>query len=180
MYEELYNAWMRELDSMEIERLPPDFYPRVADYVKRLKEESRMLDKRTLKANLLRKEMRNVKRLIRELLDARYRKIVKSLAKGQKPLPDLLTPEEGKIFSSISFAENFKNFARDLMQGYLRAPLSEPEHKRSVLRFLQSVPAIIGADMKTYGPFRVEDVASLPVENAKALIKQGLAEKLEI
>jgi DNA replication initiation complex subunit (GINS family) len=33
--------------------------------------------------------------------------------------------------------------------------------------------------MKTYGPFKVEDVASLPIENAKVLIKQGLAEKVE-
>ena len=53
------------------------------------------------------------------------------------------------------------------------------EHKRAVLRFLKDVPAIIGADMKTYGPFKVEDVASLPIENAKVLIKQGLAEKVE-
>ena len=53
------------------------------------------------------------------------------------------------------------------------------EHKRAVLRFLRDVPAIIGADIKTYGPFKAEDVASLPVENAKVLIKQGLAEKIE-
>jgi len=34
--------------------------------------------------------------------------------------------------------------------------------------------------MKTYGPFKVEDVASLPAENAKILIRQGLAEKVEV
>jgi DNA replication initiation complex subunit (GINS family) len=33
--------------------------------------------------------------------------------------------------------------------------------------------------MKTYGPFKAEDIASLPVENAKILIKQGLAERVE-
>jgi len=33
--------------------------------------------------------------------------------------------------------------------------------------------------METYGPFKVEDVASLPVENAKILVKKGLAEKVE-
>jgi DNA replication initiation complex subunit (GINS family) len=33
--------------------------------------------------------------------------------------------------------------------------------------------------MKTYGPFKVEDIASLPTENAKVMIKQGLAEKVE-
>jgi DNA replication initiation complex subunit (GINS family) len=44
---------------------------------------------------------------------------------------------------------------------------------------LKEVPAIIGADMKTYGPFKVEDVAALPVENTKILVKQGLAERVE-
>jgi hypothetical protein len=44
----------------------------------------------------------------------------------------------------------------------------------------EDVPAIIGADMKTYCPFKVEDIAFLPVKNAKILIKQGLAEKLEL
>jgi DNA replication initiation complex subunit (GINS family) len=34
--------------------------------------------------------------------------------------------------------------------------------------------------MKTYGPFKAEDVASLPVENVKILVKQGLAEKIEV
>ena len=33
--------------------------------------------------------------------------------------------------------------------------------------------------MKTYGPFIVEDVASLPVENARILVKQGLAVLVE-
>jgi DNA replication initiation complex subunit (GINS family) len=34
--------------------------------------------------------------------------------------------------------------------------------------------------MKAYGPFVVEDVASLPVENAKILVKQGFAEVVEV
>ena len=34
--------------------------------------------------------------------------------------------------------------------------------------------------MKSYGPFVVEDVASLPVENAKILVKQGLAVPVEV
>jgi DNA replication initiation complex subunit (GINS family) len=34
--------------------------------------------------------------------------------------------------------------------------------------------------MKAYGPFKAEDVASLPIENARILIKQGLAEKVNV
>jgi DNA replication factor GINS len=52
-------------------------------------------------------------------------------------------------------------------------------HKKVVLRFIKNVPKVIGVDMNTYGPFMAEDVASVPVENAKILVKQGLAEKVE-
>jgi len=38
----------------------------------------------------------------------------------------------------------------------------------------------MGTDMKSYGPFLAEDVASLPVENAKVLVKQGLAVLVEV
>jgi len=47
-----------------------------------------------------------------------------------------------------------------------------------LVRFLQDVPPIVGVDLKTYGPFRKEDVANLPKENAEALIKQGLAKAI--
>jgi DNA replication initiation complex subunit (GINS family) len=52
--------------------------------------------------------------------------------------------------------------------------------KKRVLRFLQETPSIVGADMKTYGPFLPQDVASLPVENAKVLVKQRVAVEVEV
>ncbi|MDH5754018.1 MAG: hypothetical protein OEY95_02245 [Candidatus Bathyarchaeota archaeon] len=180
MYNELYEVWKRELESGELGRLPPNFYSRIADYLRKLKEESRMLDKRTVKARLLKSEMRNVKRILRELLRTRYRKLIKKTAKGQKISPDSLSVEEEKIYMGVlPLAEAYKSFAKNLLRGRVPMVNVEREHKRAVLRFLRDVPAIIGADMKTYGPFKVEDVASLPIENAKILVKQGLAEKVE-
>jgi DNA replication initiation complex subunit (GINS family) len=38
----------------------------------------------------------------------------------------------------------------------------------------------MGADMKSYGPFVAEDVASLPPQNAQILVKQGLAVLVEV
>ena len=38
----------------------------------------------------------------------------------------------------------------------------------------------MGADMKSYGPFTAEDVASLPPQNAQILVKQGLAVLVEV
>ena len=181
MYNELYEAWKRELENIELESLPFDFYCRIADYLRRLKEEGRMLDKRTVKAQLLKNEMGNVKRMVHELIQARYRKLVRKMAKGDKVPSDVLTAGEEKIYKSVSpFAEAYQSFAQSILYGHVSKLDVEKKRKRAALRFLKDVPAIIGADMETYGPFKVEDVASLPVENAKILVKQGLAEKVEV
>jgi len=49
-----------------------------------------------------------------------------------------------------------------------------------VVRFLQDIPEIVGVDLKIYGPYKKEDVGSLPKENAKALIMQGAAVQIEV
>jgi DNA replication factor GINS len=180
MYDELYEAWKLELENIELEKLPPEFYSRVAEYMKRLREESRMLDKRTLKTNLLEEEMRNAKRIVHELILTRYRKIIGKVAKGEEIAPNLIAPEEKTVYSRLSpLAEAFKGFAKEIVRGHVPKIKIEGEYRRVVLRFLKDVPAIIGADMKTYGPFKSEDVASLPVENTKILKKNGLAENVE-
>ncbi|MEM3696138.1 MAG: hypothetical protein QXQ94_01360 [Candidatus Bathyarchaeia archaeon] len=181
MYNELYEVWRQELENVELVRLPDDFYSKVADYLKRIREESRMLDKRTVKANLLKKERQNVKRMLLELFQARYKKLIGKMAKGEKISVDALTIEEKKIFTGVSrIAEAYRSFAKDIIQGHSLKISVEKELKIIVLRFLKDVPALIGSDMKTYGPFKTEDVASLPAENAKILVRQGLAEKVEV
>ncbi len=180
MYRDLFEFWKNERDSDKLVKLPPDFYLQIAEYIKKLGEEERMLDKKTLKASLLRGETRNVKRMIYELMRIRYKKFVQIWAQGKKVPPETLTPQEEKIFpSSSSFAEAFQNFASNILRGQLPNVGVERTFRRVTVRFLKDVPAIIGADMNAYGPFKSEDVASLPVENAKVLIKQGLAEKIE-
>jgi DNA replication initiation complex subunit (GINS family) len=142
-----------------------------------------MLDKKTVKANLLEHEMVNAQLMIHELIQVRYKKTVKTTVEGQKVPQESLAAEEAKLCSGIvPSADAFNRFAKNLLQG--QAVKVEVEtvvvHTRVTLRFIKEVPSIIGADMKTYGPFMVEDVASVPAENAKILVKQHLAEPVEV
>jgi DNA replication factor GINS len=184
MYDELYAAWRFELENTELGRLSPDFYARAADYLRRIKEENRMLDKKTVKASLLEHEQERVKRLLQELIWARYKKLVALITESQKIPAGLLAVEEESMCTIFfSFAESYQKFAEKLLRGQVPNQVSKIDikkaRKRVALRFIKNIPAIIGADMKTYGPFIAEDVASVPLENAKILIKQGLAELVE-
>jgi DNA replication factor GINS len=180
MYSQLYEIWKQELEEPELIKLPKDFYAGIVEYVKKLKEESRMLDKRTAKANILRKEMQNVRHMVRELVWTRHRKILKKAAKGEEVSQEALTAEEEQIYKKISsLSETVPNFAAEILLGHAPSMIVDLRHRRTTVRILKDVPAVVGADMKTYGPFKTEDVASLPLENAKVLIRQNLAEKIE-
>lgn len=182
MYKELYEAWKREQEDSELERLPPDFYSKAAEYIGKLEEEGRMLDKRTVKARLLESEMRNVKRMVNELIQVRYRKLIKLAAEGEKTPADRLAAEEKKMCMGIlPLAEAYQSFAEKISCGNTLEEVSVRQKKEKVvMRFLAKTPSIVGLDMKTYGPFEPEDVASLPAENCRIMVKKGLAKKIEV
>jgi len=177
------------MENGELGSLPSDFYSRVAEYLRRIKEENKMTDKKNVRTNLLEHEMANAQHMAQDLLAARYRKMVKMLVAGVKVPVDSLTVEEAKLYNGIApSAEAYGKFVAGIAEGHVvkidveTATPSEPPvvRLRMTLRFLKPVPSIIGADMKSYGPFLVEDVASVPIENAKILIKQGLAKAVEL
>ena len=189
MYNELYAAWRREVNEASLGGLTPNFYARIADYLKQIREENKLQEKKSVKAGLLEHEAKNVTQMLEELLWARHKKLLETITQNQKVPAELLTVEEAKMCESfLGFTAAYQKFTRDLLQGQdsqtTAQPVATPEpevsHKRVTLRFTKSIPAIIGADMKTYGPFLAEDVASVPVENAKILVKQGLAVLVEV
>jgi len=181
MYEELLEAWRREKTSEEIQLLPKDFYIRLAKYVRRIREEQRMLDEKTVKGSLMKKEEENVRKMVKELIQTRYEKIIHLAREGESAPIAHLTEEEERWFkeSSLQF-EAFKKFIYDTLQGRIKKAEEKSKDRLVVVRILREIPEIIGVDMKTYGPFKPEDVASLPVENARTLIKQGAAMEIEV
>jgi DNA replication factor GINS len=181
LYDELYEAWKKEKENVEIQRLPKNFCAKIADYVKKIQEAGRMLDKKTIKAKLLKREFQNVNKMAKQLFQLRYKKLrEKSLARETVPT-DILTKEEEKFHGEIlPLAETYHAFLKDLLRGRLSRVEKEKKPEMILLRFIQEIPAIVGSDMKTYGPFEPEDIATLPPENARILIKQGVAMEVEV
>ena len=53
MYNELYAAWQREIDDPTLGALQVDFYGKIAEYLRRIKEEDKVQEKKSVKMNLL-------------------------------------------------------------------------------------------------------------------------------
>lgn len=182
MYNELYEAWKKEKENTEIQGLPKDFYASLAEYIEKIRKETRMLDKKTAKARLVERELENGRKMVKELVELRYRKSVTDAVNEKVVSRDALTKEEEKLHSEFTpLAESYQKLLKNILRGKTsRVKKKKEKPKRTLVRLLQEVPAIIGSDMKPYGPFKAEDVATLPTENARILISQGAAVEVEV
>jgi DNA replication factor GINS len=181
LYDELYEAWKEEKQSVELQKLPKDFYTKIAGYIRKMREEGRMLDKKTTKAKLLTLEFENVKGMVEDLFRLRYDKVQEKSFARETVLREILTKEEERLHGEIlPVAEAYQVFLKDILQGRASRNERKKKPKKTLLRFIREIPAIVGSDMKTYGPFEPEDIATLPLENARILIKKGVALEVEV
>ncbi|MFH0749041.1 MAG: hypothetical protein V1915_03895 [Candidatus Bathyarchaeota archaeon] len=183
-YATLYEMWKREKENSDLQLLDKSFYDELSEHIRVHREELLMLDEKTLRAKLAREASHRTEKLFTDLIWIRYRKICEVIFCGKHIPMDLLTAQEESIYKDISLVfERMKRLEKDIIAGH--APKSTEskdikKRKRTLLvRILQSIPAIVGTNTNIYGPFKAEDIASLPLENAESLIKRGIAVKVE-
>ncbi len=173
VYDEAFEAWRRELRWKELQLLDPNFFKGIAAHVRQLREAQRNLDQKSLKSGVLDEEMKRLQRLIRQLVSKRLEKI-SSASRRNQPV-SVAVSEKWVLDELVSVSRHIERFENDLVQGTEPTAFPEPERGGFLVRFVKDVPAIMGVDLRTHGPFLKEDVANLPSENATGLIKQGLA-----
>jgi len=180
LYRELLEAWMRERDGEDLQPLPKDFYKRLSLYFRRRVESSRIVDPRSVSARLIQAEMKNALRLFTKLYELRLRKVMSMVFKALEIPRSNLTEEEAELLNYIeAFKEARDRLAETIAEG--REPKVAPlrSRKMTLVRFLKESPAIVGVDLKSYGPFKPEDVAYLPKENAEVLEKRGVVVRID-
>jgi DNA replication factor GINS len=177
MYNDLYKAWKSEKTSHETQSLPDDFYQRTEAYLSGLEREDASIDEHTAKGRILLKEKEIATRLLRELKETRLRKLLAHVQNRETIEGMNLTEEERKLARDL--AGSIEAFGQP---GALPATPPAPEELEElcVVRFLEDIPEIVGTDLRIYGPYKKEDIGSLPTQNASALFKQGAAKPIEV
>ncbi len=183
LYTTLYHLWETEKEQLALQPLNRTFFQDLSRYVKSLREELQSLDEKTWKAELLIEEQKRIKTLLLDLIVTRFQKMLDAIKEERDLIPDQLTIEEEYSYNALQLTwKHTQTIAADILRGRppkITSDLSMKKPKRLLIRFLQAIPAIVGPDMKTYGPFKEEDVAYLPTENAEVLIKRNIAIDVE-
>lgn len=94
-----------------------------------------------------------------------------------------LTDEEKYMLDAEKESERRRNdILAAIIRGRPKVLESMSKRVRSkhiVVRFVKPMEKFIGVDMEAYGPFRQEDVALIPFENARSLIENNHAIELQ-
>ena len=170
----LHSIVLRETESDSIQELEPDFYRNLSDFLGNLKKQEFDGIESKIKQSLI--DMTS--ELTSLLLSIRLEKTIKSdgidftnLLDEEKFILD--TEEQKRERTEMIFSATINGKSK-----FLESISQNHKTKTIVLRFLQNVDEIVGADFEKYGPFKPEDIATLPYENAQALITKKIATKI--
>ena len=170
----LHNTVLRETENDSILEINPNFYRNLADFIGNLRKQEFDGIENKIKNTMI--EM--VTELTSLLIQIRLDKISKTsdleisyLLDEEKFILDSQEDQRERIEMILSATINGKSkFLESLAQNH--------KTKKIVIRFLNEVDEIVGADLEKYGPFKTEDIATIPYENAQALISKNIATKV--
>jgi len=170
----LHHTVLRETENDSILEINPNFYRNLADFIGNLRKQEFDGIENKIKNTMI--EM--VTELTSLLIQIRLDKISKTsdleisyLLDEEKFILDSQEDQRERIEMILSATINGKSkFLESLAQNH--------KTKKIVIRFLNEVDEIVGADLEKYGPFKTEDIATIPYENAQALISKNIATKV--
>ncbi len=176
LYTALLERWKKERDSPDLLPLRDSFLQNIRDYVEQVLEQSRGDDTPDIQRRLYETELANLQFMMKNLLKIRVQKILTQLVDHNLNY-DNLTRSEHRFADQIA-----RNLRSVLMPADdLFAPLETNGTSQLLLvRFLEEHPQLVGVDLKTYGPFKADDLVALPAENARLIIRKNQAEPVEL
>ncbi|MBI3254377.1 MAG: DNA replication complex GINS family protein [Nitrosarchaeum sp.] len=170
----LHHIVLRETESDSIQEINPDFYRNLSDFIGDLKKQEFDGVESKIKETII----DTATELTSLLINIRLDKISKS---NNIDFKNLLDEEKFILDAEEEQRERTEMILSATINGkskFLESISQNHKTKTVVIRFLKEVDEIIGADLEKYGPFKTEDVATIPYENAQALIAKNIATKV--
>ena len=166
---------LHEFQSDDIQELENDFFRNLSNIIGKLKNEEYDGIEKKAKNQII----STVTNLTELLINRRLEKISNSTTSYS-----ILTDEEKFVIDSNDEMNERKDMIiSGIINGkskFLETTSTKHKTKPVTVRFVKEFAEIVGVDLEKYGPFNPEDIATIPNENAQALISNGVALKVRI
>jgi DNA replication initiation complex subunit (GINS family) len=158
--------------------LPAETYIKLAGYAQKLRATTGS-GHDDVPGRLAKKQLWLMEGMTRRLLQLRLAKAAKNNATTQQddqsPRPSRnLLPEERYVNDVLQqLAKKEERFVKAVVDGqpsFFTLVQRRETQRMTTVRISKRLGEIIGADLKKYGPFEVNDVARLPIGNARVMV----------
>jgi len=165
-YGVLRDIQRQELSSPRLTRLNDDFYSQTIEFLSAKKDEA-------FSSNSILKirEYENLQKIVVSIKEKREEKIFLMALRGEK-VNGSLTPEEKELFNELVFVlKKFRNEINDFDEDQ-----EETRKEALKVKLIKDIEAYKGLDGSTYGPFKKDELVSLPKSEVDWLVKAKIAE----
>ena len=170
----LYFVVQREVENDAVQELDLDFFTNIAEFIGKLKKQEFDNIENKIKNTLVEMASELVTLLIKIRLEKNRDKL---------DFSNLLDEEKYILDSQEECQERAEVILSAMLHGKSKLLYSiSQSHKTKAIavRFLKDVDEFVGADLEKYGPFKIEDLATIPYDNAQALIIQQIVTKIRL
>lgn len=184
------NILLKERANSELQHLDIDFYDKALKLIHELEDEKNKTDKDSQKYVFIKDRLDNLKAKLKNFLNTRMNKIImeasSQVAKKHKKKQEhsALTQEEQPLYAALlDLLTVWKGERLEQLFGIKKSPPEPPVKQQApkdlkkdyiLVRLLRDIPTFVGADERNY-TLAKEDVATVPVMNAQALIAKKAA-----
>jgi len=182
-YNEISKSWQEEMSTDSLLDLADLRLSKMVSYLSKVRLQLASVGPdNKLQATLLTQEALNLEFMLEDLLLIRRRKILDLVIKGRRPAADMTLDEEDFFKLILTAFTNHKEFVRTSLAGTKKMAKADPavdeesplEIEYVTVRFLKDVEtAFMGLDGQEHGPFKKEDIAMIPTDNALNWLRNG-------
>ncbi len=172
----LYAIVLRETENETIQEIDPDLYNSISNFIGKLKRE----EYDNIEAKIKDELVGITTKLTTLLLNIRLQKVKNC---DSLDFSNLLDEEKFVLDGEEETRERTEMILSATLNGkskLLESISHRHKTKSTVIRFIKEMDQIMGADLEKYGPFKTEDIATIPYENAQALIAKKIAQKIRL
>ena len=169
----LYGIVLRETENDTTQELEPSLYQSISEFLGKLKREEYDNVEKKIKDTLI----SMTTDLTSLLLKIRLEKAIEN----DVDYENLLDEEKFILDADNEMKDRHEMIEAGILNGkskLLESIAQNHKTKSVVVRFLQEMDQIVGADLEKYGPFKTEDIATIPYENAQALMAKKIVTKV--
>lgn len=180
-FDELRKIYRLETKSPNLTKLNPDFYKELKKFLSHERKKYAEEIEESFSPTTI-KKFETLKKMVEKIREIRTKKCL-NMCLMYSRTNDF--KEEGLIDFEIDFAKGvIKLIDKQNEMSQNIFGLSKKAKKKESLnlikvKFLESVPAFIGADLKEYGPFEKDETSQIPEDMIKILESKNLIAKID-